>query len=356
MPENNNGSTHLRTKYVFIDTQAFRKARCDWDGPFLSKLAELAKDGQLRLLVTDITKREVRSQLRELHRELKSALGKNRGIAKQLDASGLIEAVADESIALKKLEDAFDQFLQRTETILVPLIPDMASVLDDYFAQRPPFSAKKKHEFPDAISIASIRAWCQQNRSTAYVVSEDADLKACCSDVGPLFHVETIPQIISKATVSQALHDALLKALQASDELSDELADEIKNLDVEIERSFRRKADIVRAAIENVHSINVLSVNVLEQDNGRFICELEIEAEVALEMDLELGFEDYGDPYYDRPSRRQSISPTTIQYVYPEVIVRFEPATDTLDFESVSMAMQSIRVGYDDIEKYLERY
>lgn len=32
MPENENRGPHLRTKYVFIDTQAFRRARFDWDG------------------------------------------------------------------------------------------------------------------------------------------------------------------------------------------------------------------------------------------------------------------------------------------------------------------------------------
>ena len=33
---------HLLTRYVFIDTEAFRKARFDWTGRMLSKLVEFA--------------------------------------------------------------------------------------------------------------------------------------------------------------------------------------------------------------------------------------------------------------------------------------------------------------------------
>src|SRR5262249_61842382 len=65
MQEKENGGRHLRTPFVFIDTQAFRKARFDWSGRLLSRLVELARGGQLRLLVTDVTVREVKSQLRE---------------------------------------------------------------------------------------------------------------------------------------------------------------------------------------------------------------------------------------------------------------------------------------------------
>jgi hypothetical protein len=48
---------------VFIDTEAFRQAQFDWNGKALSKLVQFAKEGHLRLLTTDITKREVRSHL-----------------------------------------------------------------------------------------------------------------------------------------------------------------------------------------------------------------------------------------------------------------------------------------------------
>ena len=187
MPENENRGPHLRTKHVFIDTQAFRKARLDWHGKTLSKLSEFAKKGQLRLVVTDVTIGEVKSQIRELVEEAVSSVTKHRGILEQLGGSDVITRLDDKTAALATLEAAFDRFLKDTNATAVPLISDVKGVLADYFARRPPFSTKKKNEFPDAISIASVRAWCEKNKSSTYIVSEDADLKACCSEAGPLF-------------------------------------------------------------------------------------------------------------------------------------------------------------------------
>jgi len=351
MPENENRGPHLRTKHVFIDTQAFRKARFDWNGWSLSKLAEFAKQGQLRLLVTDVTVREVKSQLHELLTEANSSLTKHSGILEQLGASVAIDRLRDQVTALSTLEGAFDEFLKRTNAVNVPLISDIKGVLDDYFARRPPFSTKKKAEFPDAVTIASVRLWCQQNRSTAYIVSEDLDLRECCSEAGPLFHVESIAEIISHATVSQELHDALEKALRASEYLSERLAEEIKELDVEISRaSFHGRGVIAAAKIDNVHSVNVTWVNVLDQREQTFTCEPEIEAEISLDIDVE-----NEEDYRERPSKRLSISQSRIEYFYPEVIVRFEPSTEDLEFVSISLGTRTIRVGIDDVVEHLRR-
>ena len=283
LPENENPALHLRTKYVFIDTQAFRKTRCDWSGRSLSKIAELAKHGHLRLIMTDVTIREVKSQLQELLAEAKSSVSKHGAILEQLGVpAAAINCVQDQVTAMSKLEAAFDAFLKRTNSLNIPLISDVKGVLDDYFARRPPFSNKKKAEFPDATAIASIRVWCKQHSSTAYIVSEDPDLRECCSESGPLFHVGSIEEIVSQATVSHELHQALEKALRASEYLSETLADEIRSLDINVSRtSLFGRGGIEAARIENVDSVYVASLNVLEQRGQTFTCEPEIEADFA---------------------------------------------------------------------------
>lgn len=357
MPENENRDPHLRTKFVFIDTQAFRRARFDWNGRSLSKLAEFARQGQLRLLVTDVTVREVKSQLRELLTEANSSLAKHSGILEQLGASVAVERVRDQATALGTLETAFDEFLKRTYAVSVPLISDVKGVLDDYFARRPPFSTKKKHEFPDAISIASVRRWCEQSHSAAYVVSEDPDLRECCSEAGPLFHAESIAQIISQATVSQELHDALEQALRASEYLSERLADGIQCLEVNTSRSlFHGGGGIKAAKIDDVHSVNITSLNVLEQQGQTFTCEPEIEAEISLEIDIEIeGGYGYGGPEDYEPSQRYSISQSRTEYFYPEIVVRFDPSTGNVELESMYFGTQSVQVGIDDVEGHLRR-
>jgi len=283
--------------------------------------------------------------------EARSALGKQSVILDQLGVSGSLERVRNEAAALKALDVAFDRFLKGTDAVTVPLALDITSVLDDYFARRPPFSAKKKAEFPDAISIASICRWCEQNHATAYVVSEDGDLRECCSDSGPLFHANSITEIISQATVSQAFHEALENALRESKYLSDRLAQEIKDIEIEIDRDRRDGTEVLSATISGVDSINLVSVNVLERDGLAVTCEVEVEAALYLDIEVEVEGRRYHfmrDDY--EPARRHSVHQCRTEYFYPEVIARFDSSTGNLEFESIGIGMGRIRVGPNEIQ------
>jgi hypothetical protein len=64
----------------------------------------------------------------------------------------------------------------------------------------------------------------------------------------------------------------------------------------------------------------------------------------------------YGGPDdYELP-RRHSISQSRTDYFYPEVVVRFDPSTGDLEFESISLGTQSVHVGIDDVEGHLRRW
>ena len=332
MPENVRPGQHLRTKYVFIDTQALRKARFDWDGRSLKRLTEFAKQGQLRLLTTDVTIGEIKSQLRELLIEANSALDKHSGILRQLGASAIMDSVRDQATALRTLEAAFEEFLQQVKAINVPLIPDIRGVLDDYFTRQPPFSNKKKAEFPDAISVASLRLWCQQGGRTAYIVSEDSDMRECCSEAGPLFYVASIPEIISQATVSHELQKALEKALRESQYLNERLVEEIQELDVRVDRSYSRGVKFLDAKLDRVETVNIVSLNVFDQEEKTFSCEVEVEADVSLYIDIEVEARYVGGDDYEFPERH-TIHRSKIEYFYPEIVVRFDPEAGHLEFE-----------------------
>jgi hypothetical protein len=77
---------HLLTRYVFIDTEAFRKARFDWTCKTLSKLVEFARQGHLHLLTTEVTKGEVTSQLRELLADAAASVKKHEIVLQQAGA------------------------------------------------------------------------------------------------------------------------------------------------------------------------------------------------------------------------------------------------------------------------------
>jgi PIN domain-containing protein len=316
----------------------------------LSRFVELARQDRLRLLLTDVILREVKSQLQEAFADVTTALDKRTVVLQQLGASVAINCVRDQGAALGILEAAFEKFLRDTKAINVPLISEVTCVLDDYFARRPPFGAKKKSEFPDAISIASLRVWCKQKRATAYIVSEDSDLRACCSDSGPLFYVASIQEIISHATVSQQLHEALEQAIESSRYLSDTLYDKIKEAGITIDRSSSSYWHVNGARIEDVHAARVISVRVLDQVGSEFTCELEVEAKVSIDIDAEreswgrlaLMYEHFG-------SMPHHIQWTKTIYLYPEVVVLFDRSTGDIEFKSIYVPDHVVAVGPEDV-------
>jgi predicted nucleic acid-binding protein len=290
---------HLPTRYVFIDTEAFRKARFDWTGKTLSKLVEFARRGHSRLLTTEVTKHEVVYQLREVLADAAEAVKKHEILLRQTGAGEALTTIADTDTAIAALDAAFEKFLKDTKAIEVPLSADLSALFGDYFARRPPFSTKKKSEFPDAVTIASLLAWCAEKDTTAYVVSGDRDLKACCSQSGPLLYAASVGDIISQATVSRELREALEKVLCANDRLTEELADQIKNMElVPVHGSFRGNQGRVVGKIDDVDEIKIHYVNVLDQDGEEFSCEIEFEANLILNLNIEIegryhGYDDY---------------------------------------------------------------
>lgn len=139
-----NHTPHLRTKYVFVDTQALRRARFDWKGRTLSKLVEFAKNGDLRLLVTDITTGEVKSQLKELLAEAGSSLLKHSGIIEQIGGSEALCCLKNQAAALSRLEACFDEFLKDARALNVPLITDHQVCPRRLFQSASAFQRKKE--------------------------------------------------------------------------------------------------------------------------------------------------------------------------------------------------------------------
>jgi hypothetical protein len=323
---------HLRTKYVFIDTEQFRRLQFDWTGRTLSRLLTLAKQGHMRLLVTEVVRGEIRSQLREMLAHAEIAMKKYEVVLQQIGADEALGKVANTDLALAALNASFDAFCRDANSINVPLRADPSSLMADYFARRPPFREKKKSEFPDAITIASLRAWCEERRVTAYVVSGDPDLNACCSVSGPLFHAVSVGDIISQATVSEALHEALENAIGKNRKLKDILAAQIKGMELVSAGGFPIYSGNIgiSGVVNDLPYISVDHVFVLDQDGDRFSCEIQFEGGLYVDARVEV--------YDDGPITFYSIGNSIDHVFYAEMVVIFDKAaSEIIDLISVNV-------------------
>lgn len=330
----------LRTKYVFIDTQSYRKQQFNWNGATFSRLVEHAKQGHVQILITDITKGEVRERLKEMLEEATTAAHKFGSILDQVSGHAVTGKFLDAPAALEAISAAFDAYLTESKTSVIPIDADLNAVFGDYFGRRPPFSTKKKSEFPDAIVVASLKAWCARKKETVYVVSEDPDLVSCCMPEGPLFHSPSIGDIVSRATVSRETRLALEAALEDNAYLNEMVAEQIKDTSVDT-RWLTRSVDEVEdisGRVERVDSVNLVTINVLEQKGLKFSCELEYEAEIVVGLSVRVagryvGYEDDWEPPFTR-----EVETAVTKYVtaYAEVIFDKDQPTE-IEFEEVSI-------------------
>jgi len=74
------------------------------------------------------------------------------------------------------------------------------NLLEKYFSRNPPFSEKKKYEFPDAINLLAIESWCIKNNQDMCIISSDNDIKNYCADKEILHYYSSIEEFLDHVT------------------------------------------------------------------------------------------------------------------------------------------------------------
>lgn len=188
-----------------------------------------------------------------------------------------------------------------------------------------------------------------------YVVSADPDLKACCVRDGPLIWAESIGDLISKATVSKELHDALVTAITESETLGDMLSEQLKEFDVEVARYARYDSvTLVDGKVDEIDDISIHYVNVLEHADRQFTCEIEFEADLVMALNVETEGQYHYDDY--EPPRHWSLG-KTIRRFPAEIVIDFDPSSpDEIAFVSVYVAGRSVELDSDELSGHYYRW
>jgi hypothetical protein len=220
----------METNVVFIDTEAYVAAKFNYGGGNLKRLADLGASGRLRLLSTDVTAREVESNIREATSAAIAALKRFRdkgSLFRNLPDAEFACAFAEydeKAIAESLIEQARRYAASgRFTTVEAGAFP-AGPVLERYFQNEPPFApAKKKSEFPDAFVVAALTNWAHSERTTVYLVSKDSGMAAACGSGSPLIHMETIDQLLEQVAAADDL-----RAWTIAEEAEESLAAEIQ--------------------------------------------------------------------------------------------------------------------------------
>lgn len=250
---------------VMIDTSAYHKNQCDFEGvtnSIIPMLLQLLTANDIVLLTHPVLENEIKKHIKESELvtrigNLQTSLKKYNRQLQMIDISveELIEKLNELGME-KKLRGCFDSFYQNA--IAVPYV-DAQEVFSDYFNARPPFSltGDKKSEFPDAFILKGIKEYCKRNPdSTILVISDDSDW------------VRTLEQH-TQILVKSSLEEAMVFLWEQLDDKTDLYQMLISKLDFEIRSEVENAALCEAFCIEEIdiaEDVDVDSISVVNID------------------------------------------------------------------------------------------
>lgn len=198
---------------VAIDTSIFENANYLFDGHDLSILKKHVIDGKIEgLIISDVVLEEAKRHFLERAKEVNNKISKVVGsrdyncFAHTPSIKRLkINPIAPEQMA-REQNGLFLKYLKETKmTKLKSAGVKVQAILKDYFENNPPFGGgDKKHEFPDAIIISSIKEDINKN-GELLVVSSDGDWKSALENYPGVKFFDSLKQLFDFITHEEEL-------------------------------------------------------------------------------------------------------------------------------------------------------
>ncbi|MGB3465576.1 MAG: PIN domain-containing protein [Cyclobacteriaceae bacterium] len=305
-------SENIENRVIFLDTSIFESENY-FEGRNINILFGLAKENLIQLKITDIVYRETLNRLENhvvkavnLFKKQKLNFDKEARILRNTDVLenyfSRVNFKESKESAKQQITDRLHQVLKECNIEIVDSsISDVKEVLEDYFSIKPPFKeGLKKSEFPDALSLNTIKKWSTQTSNSTIHLSNDKDFKGydndlidCSHDLSSLLELLFIEnsdiQYEFITTIYQNSIDEIVSSIEVdySEDLSSSAFSEIENdisyEDTEVEFSSIDKTEVVIGVI-----------NEIEEDAFSY------EIEVNIFFSVEAYYTDLSNAFYDK--------------------------------------------------------
>lgn len=355
---------NIKIQNVFIDTSIYEEGQFVGSGT-LKTLYDAAKYGLICILLPDITEREVLAHIDtkmsaekdKLRRQLSTMMKHLEPLREKLE-----EVVKQSETAVQEMIYLFLEQLKIANVCRIPLQEnlDISSIVDAYFRKEPPFSEKKKSEFPDAFVLKSLELWCKDNKQTCVILSNDNDMLNYKSEyLEPKNKDDYMKSLIlriqeerckEKEEINRICHNAFLN-----------LCDDV-NIRRSISNWVREQLDneVLYCTALQIEDINDYSIN---ESNIEFFDDLDLVGtydgclvhRVAVEVctDVVVNHPDYDTAYYDGEDKQWYFIDESKNSKLTSVLefdIEF-----TTDENGDSLELDSINFGKNLTQRELER-
>ncbi|MFS0824800.1 PIN domain-containing protein [Bacillus sp. 1P02SD] len=323
---------------VFIDTQVFVQKNFNLQNDLFKRLVNASEDGLISIYLTDIVINEVESKIYEqVYEKIKNShtkFSKDAKILKNLSEYSNTFDIGE------KLDQIFNDLIKQFKQFLVDASVEVISVDDVspafifkmYFKGSPPFSKKKRDEFPDAFSLVALENWFEQQNEEVFIVSDDGDLKNYCEESYTLVYEPSL----------ESLFDSLIKIHNYKHKfiisVYDTNYDKIESF---VKDQFEEHGFILIGEDGDIEKVDVQSI---ELDEDPYIIEVDEEEEetatiafnASVSFFANISYVDYSNSYYDKEEGK---------YLYQEIV-----NTELDDDVTVSILMK-FKYKYNDKEE-----
>ncbi|CDG55215.1 MULTISPECIES: PIN domain-containing protein [Halomonadaceae] len=279
----------MKTRKIFIDTQAFMQQGFKFEGSVLNRIKKLGRSNLIEIYLSEVVKREVSSKISE---KIKEAKKKSSDFIKELsilesetpkeviDFINLVEKHDLQELALSK----WNKFIEDSKAIILdPNDICNIELLSLYFDGKYPFSdGKKKNEFPDAISTLSLKAKMSQPDDLVYVISNDGDLKGFCEKEANFINLSQLSEFLdlynrAEERLTNIVHEYVDNEI---DWISENIKEAFLNSGFTFSANYEAEVDNVIVTGITTHEIDVIEI-----EEGRVIigvrCEITCTADIS---------------------------------------------------------------------------
>ncbi len=305
----------LETRKVFIDTEYFVKAGLHFDNPALKSFRKYCESSDLSHISTSVVDKEVQSKIQLSVKEALSSLKnfkRKARILSELDDDQIKALFAEipEKDIYKKSNDVFHEFKLGCKTELVDASRVNAEdILSLYFDKKPPFGeGKKKAEFPDALSLFSLKSILEINEKI-YVISGDGDLKSFCDTDPQLILLESLDKLLDLYSQhTNKLTDQVKQYFKNNeDQIKEKVKEYLEDCDVYNSSTWEdAEVDDDTLSVINLGDV-VPSVIFISDEESQITFDIDVEFEVTVTGP------DYNNGIYDREDGRIYTFDTTSQ-------------------------------------------
>lgn len=220
---------------VTLDTNIFFANHYDFgENSTLKLLIKYVKDGKIKVVLSNIVVREATNQVAKQASGLCGIARSFRGDAIKLSTEHFISYIGlgrllelpDKRQAKEKSIELLNNYIKDINAEILGLdLIDLNSIVDDYFAIKPPFQEgeKKRKEFPDAFIANQIRKRFGDNEAV-FIISDDNGFKAACGESSNHIFLGSLGELYNKINKQD---DAYKETIDILRDIDDVICDNI---------------------------------------------------------------------------------------------------------------------------------